>query len=87
MRFPGSFRGDSDYDLTGPNRRLELMRNRIEDNFSGDEAEWEALNEAKEATAEQKRAARRARARAHAAQRPALTERLHNWWVRRFSRG
>ncbi len=83
MHFPGSFRGDSDYDLSGPNRRLERVRNRVQDNFSGDEAAQRALDEAKEAAAEQKRAARRARA----AQRPTLSERLHDWWTRHFSRG
>jgi hypothetical protein len=79
---PGSFRGDTDYDLTGPNRRLERTRNRIQDHFSGDEVAQRALDEAAEAAAEQKRAARRTRI----AQRPALSECIHDWWTRHFSR-
>jgi hypothetical protein len=82
MRFPGSFRGDSEYDLAGPNRQLERVRKRAQDNFSGDEAAQRALDEAAEAAAEQKRAAHRARA----AQRPTLPVRLHNWWGRHFAR-
>jgi hypothetical protein len=79
---PGSFRGDTDYDLTGPNRRLERVRGRVQDNFSGDEAAQRALDEAAAAAAEQKRTARRMRI----AQRPVLSERIHDWWNRRFSR-
>ena len=83
MRFPGSFRGDSEYDLTAPKRGLERARNRAQDNFSGDEAAQRALDEALEAAVEQKRAAHRTRA----AQRPTLSERLYDWWLRHFSRG
>jgi hypothetical protein len=80
MRFPGSFRGDSDYDRTGPNRQLERVRNRVQDHFSGDEAAQRALDEAAETAAEQKRIARRTRL----AQRPSLSERIHDWWIQRL---
>jgi hypothetical protein len=79
---PGSLRGDSEYDLSGPNRRLERVRNRMQDYFTGDEAAQRALDEATEATAEQRRAADRA-ARS---QKPGIGARIRGWWSRRSSR-
>ena len=75
MRFPGSFGGDSEYDLAGPNRQLERVRNRMQDHFTGDEAAQHALAEAGDASR-----------RPRAAQRPALRARLRVWWARHFPR-
>lgn len=82
MYSPGSFRGDTEYDRVRQDRMLERTRNRAQGNFSGDTETQRALDDAAEHAAERKAAARRARLPT----RPSLTERIQDWWIRRFPR-
>jgi len=59
---PGSYRGDDKVDLIGPNRMLERARNRVRDHFTGNEEAARGAEQAAEAAAERKDAARHARA-------------------------
>jgi len=55
---PGSYRGDDKVDLVGPNRMLERARNRVQDHFTGNEEAARGAEQAAEAAAERKDAAR-----------------------------
>lgn len=79
---PGSLRGDDRIDLAGPNRMLERARNRAQDHYTGNEEAMRGQAAAAEAAKERQNVARRARAKTGTS----LSERIHDWWCRRFYR-
>lgn len=77
---PGSFRGNSDYDLAGPTWTLERVRNRVQDHYTGNEEAVRAEEEAIEMAAERRNATRQAREGTS----ELLSEQIHRWWSRYF---